>query len=143
MDVLEKIEYMHRVQKGEISLFDDKGFDNEDFEKYCSILDDFRFHPDCLDCDGLLHIMRIFDDCCYELSWQYALVQMVVLNCKYYGKDRFSFYLDHLNEVPEGGRFHGWNMTMKMMSNELNDIFEEALMTKSDDIKNIVHNILQ
>lgn len=143
MTVLEKIEYMHKVQKGEISIFDDNGFDNADFEKYHSILDEFRFHPDTLDCDALLQIMRMFDDNCFELSWQLILAKIVVLNCEYYGKERFGFYLDNLNEVPKNGRYHGWETTIKMMSNELNDIFKEALKDKSEEVKNLVHNILK
>ena len=96
MCVSEKINFLHKVHKEEISLWDDDGNDNEIWKDYHTVQDELLNHPEMLNCEGLLHIMKIFDDDCFEISWQFHLAEMLYFNCVYYGKSRIVFYLQHL-----------------------------------------------
>jgi len=118
MSIAEKIDFLHKVHREEIFLSDEDGNDNEIDTDFHCVQEELRKHPEMFCCEDLLHIMKIFDDDCFEISWQYHLSSMVYGNCRYYGKDRISFYLQHLQEVPVNGRFHGWHFPIQWLMDE-------------------------
>ena len=143
MCVSEKINFLHKVHKEEISLWDDDGNDNEIWKDYHTVQDELLNHPEMLNCEGLLHIMKIFDDDCFEISWQFHLAEMLYFNCVYYGKSRIVFYLQHLNEIPENGRFHGWHFPIQWLMGEKSFLlFKEAVQEQTKETKKIVLQIL-
>lgn len=143
MCVSEKINFLHKVHKEEISLWDDDGNDNEIWKDYHTVQDELLNHPEMLNCEGLLHIMKIFDDDCFEISWQFHLAEMLYFNCVYYGKSRIVFYLQHLNEIPENGRFHDWHFPIQWLMGEKSFLlFKEAVQEQTKETKKIVLQIL-
>lgn len=143
MCVSEKIDFLHKVHTEEISLWDDDGNDNEIWDDYHVVQEELMLHSEILTCEDLLHIMRIFDDDCFELSWQGNLIRILYRNCAYYGKDRLAFYLQHLEEVPLNGRFHGWRIALRWFMNEKDfPILQEAIQEQTIENKKLVLQIL-
>lgn len=140
MSISEKIDFLYQVHREEISLWDDDGNDNELWTVYHNIQNELLERPEMLSCEDILHVMRIFDDHCFELSWQYNLSKIIAGNCLYYGKSRIIFYLQHLQEVPAGGRFHGWYVPIKIFSNK--PAFQEVLQEQPIEIQTIVQKVL-
>lgn len=62
-----------------------------------------------------------------------------------HGKDGVSFLLQHLINVPETGRFHGWHFTIQGLMREDSDylLLEQALSEQNQKTKTLVLNILQ
>lgn len=143
MCVSEKIDFLHKVHKEEISLWDEDGDDNEIWNDYHTVQDELLEHPEVLACEDILHIMKIFDDDCFELSWQVHLATMLYSNCVYYGKNRIAFYLQHLQEIPSNGRFHGWHFPVQWLMDEKSfPLLKEAIQEQTIETKKIVLQIL-
>ena len=124
-----KIEFLCRVHKEEISLWDDDGDDNEFYNDYHAVQEELLDHPEMLDCEDVLHIMKIF--------------KMVFENCLYYGKDRIVFYLRHLQEVPLNGRFHGWHFPVQwLLAEESFPALKEAVLEQAPEVQKLVSEIL-
>lgn len=143
MSVSEKIDFLHKVHKEEISLWDDDGNDNEIWEDYHTVQDELLYHPEILNCEDVLHIMKIFDDDCFEISWQFHLAEMLYHNCVHYGKNRIAFYLQHLQEIPLNGRFHGWHFPIQWLMGEKTFLLlKEAIQEQTVETKKLVLQIL-
>lgn len=143
MSVSEKIEFLHLVHTEEISLWDDDGNENEIWKDYDAVQDELLARPEVLDCGDILHVMRIFDDGCFELSWQLNLAKILTRSCLYHGKERIALYLRHLEEVPSGGRFHGWHIPMGWLAGDENlPVFKAALEEQSPETKETILTIL-
>ena len=143
MCVSSKINFLHKVHKEEISLWDDDGNDNEIWKDYHTVQDELLHHPEILNCEDVLHIMRIFDDDCFEISWQFHLAEILYRNCVYYGKNRIAFYLQHLQKVPVNGRLHGWHFPIQWLMGEKSFLLlKEAVQEQTTEIKKIVMQIL-
>lgn len=144
MSVSEKIDFLHKVHKEEISLWDDDGNDNEFWNDYHTVQDELLNHSEVLDCEDVLHIMKIFDDDCFEISWQFHMAQMLYKNGVHYGKDRIAFYLQHLQEVPINGRYHGWHFPVQwFMGEESFHLLKEAVQGQTPETKELVLQILE
>lgn len=138
-----KIDFLCRVHKEEISLWDDDGDDNEFYNDYHAVQEELLDHPEMLDCEDVLHIMKIFNDDCFERTWQFNLAKMVFENCLYYGKDRIVFYLRHLQEVPLNGRFHGWHFPVQwLLAEESFPALKEAVLEQAPEVQKPVSEIL-
>lgn len=143
MCVSEKINFLYRVHTEEISLWDDDGNDNEIWDDYHAVQNELLQHPEMLNCEDLLHIMRIFDDDCFEITWQFHLAQILYRNCLHYGKSRISFYLQHLQEVPLNGRFHGWHFPIQWLMDEKSFLLlKETVQEQTIETKKLVLQIL-
>lgn len=143
MCVSEKIDFLYKVHKEEISLWDDDGNDNEIWDDYHTVRNELLDHSEILNCEDVLHIMRIFDDGCFEISWQFNLAKMLCRNCVYYGKSRIAFYLQNLQEVPLNGRFHGWHFPIRwLMDKEYFPLLKEAIQEQTIETKKLVLQIL-
>lgn len=143
MCVSEKIDFLHKVHKEEISLWDDDGNDNEIWKDYHIVQDEFLHHSEILNCEDLLHIMKIFDDGCFEISWQFHLATMLYCNCVHYGKKRIAFYLQHLQEIPLNGRFHGWHFPIQWLMDEKSfPLLKEAIQEQTTETQKLVLQIL-
>lgn len=139
----EKIEFLHKVHTEEISLWDDDGNDNEIWNDYHALQEELLNQPEILNCEELLHLMKIFNDDCFELSWQLNLSKILCRNCLYYGKERIAFYLQHLEEVPSNGRLHGWHFPIQWLLNEKSfALLKEAVQAQTTEIKETISNIL-
>ncbi len=143
MSTAEKIDFLHKVHTEEISLWDDDGNENEIWKDYDTVQDELLCHPEMLDCEDVLHIMRIFDDDCFELSWQLNLAKMLCRSCQHDGKNRTAFYLRHLQEVPPNGRLHGWHFPIQLLLEEKSfELLKEAVREQTTETKKIVLQIL-
>ena len=143
MCISEKIDFLHKVHKEEIPLWDDEGNDNDIWDDYHTVEKELLDYPELLSCDDMLHIMRIFDDDCFEVTWQFHLAQMLVRNCLHYGKSRIALYLRNLQEAPLNGRFHGWHFPIQwLMDGKSFPILKEAIQEQTIEIKKIVLHIL-
>ena len=91
MCISEKIEFLQKVHKEEISLWDDDGDETEIWKDFDRVQTEFLEHPEMLGCEDVLHLMKIFDDDCFEITWQFHLAEMLYRNCVHYGKNRISF----------------------------------------------------
>ncbi|MCI8565068.1 MAG: hypothetical protein HFI39_01915 [Lachnospiraceae bacterium] len=143
MCVSEKIDFLHKVHTEEISLWDDDGNDNEIWNDYHMVQDEFLQHAELLHCEDVLHIMKIFDDDCFEISWQFHLAVMLYRNCVHYGTNRIAFYLQHLQEIPSNGRFHGWHFPIQWLMDEKSFLLlKEAVQEQTAETKKLVSQIL-
>lgn len=143
MCVSEKIDFLHKVHREEISLWDDDGNDNEIWDDYHTVQNELLDHPEILNCEDVLHIMRIFDDGCFEISWQFNLAKILCRNCVYYGKSRIAFYLQNLQEIPLNGRFHGCHFPMRwLMDKAYFPLLKEAIQEQTIETKKLVLQIL-
>ena len=140
----EKIDFMYKVHCGEISIFEEGGYDFSDAgTDFFVVEDEFIAHPESLESEDILHILRIFNDGCFEITWQFHMATMVFKNCAYYGKSRICFYLEHLQEVPENGRFHGWHFPIQwLMGEETFSVLKEAVLEQTEQTKEILLQIL-
>ena len=144
MDLPGKIDFLHRVHTEEVSLWDEDGNDNEIWEEFHAVQQELLAHPERLGEEDLLHIMRIFDDDCFELSWQLNLAKLVYNNCLYYGGERMRVYLRHLNEVPPNGRLHGWHFPVQWFLDEKTfPAFQEAVREQPEEVQQAVLGILE
>lgn len=143
MGIAEKIDFLCKVHREEISLWDDDGNDNEIYNDYHAVQEELLDHPEMLGCEDVLHIMKSFDDGCFELTWQFNLATMVFRNCLYYGKSRIVFYLQHLQEVPSSGRFHGWHFPVQwLLGEESFSVLKEAVLEQTPEVRKLVAEIL-
>ena len=143
MSIAEKIDFLYKVHREEIFISDEDGNDNEFYNDYHSVQDELLEHSEILCCEDILHIMKIFYDDCFEVSWQFHLASMVFSNCQYYGKDRISFYLQHLQEVPSNGRFHGWHFPVQwLMDEQTFPMLKEAIQEQTEEIQKLILEIL-
>lgn len=143
MSVSEKIDFLHKVHKEEISLWDDDGNDNEIWNDYHTVQDELLNHSEILNCEDILKIMKIFKDDCFELSWQLNLAKILCRNCVYYGKNRIAFYLQRLQEIPLNGRFHGWHFPIQwLMDEKYFLLLKEAIQEQTVETKKLVLQIL-
>lgn len=142
MSVSEKIEFMHKVHREEISLWDDDGNENEIWNDFHAVKDELWEQAEMLDSEDILQMMRMFDDDCFELSWQLNLAKMAARNCIHNGKGRIAFYLQHLQEIPSNGRFHGCHFVIKWFVEDDFLTFKEAVQEQSPEIKKLILQIL-
>ena len=143
MDIAEKIDFLCKVHREEISLWDDDGNDNEIYNDYFAVQNELLEHSEVLGCEDVLHIMRIFDDDCFEITWQFHLATMIFRNCLHYGKSRIVFYLQHLEEVPLNGIFHGWHFPVQwLMGGDSFSVFKEAAGEQEPKVQKLVSEIL-
>ncbi len=143
MSISEKIDFLHKVHREEISLWDDDGNDNEIWNDYHTVQKELLDHSEVLGCEDILHIMKIFEDDCFELSWQLNLAKMLYNNCVYYGKNRIAFYLQHLLEIPLNGRFHGWHFPVQwFLGEETFPLLKEAIQEQTIETQKLVGQIL-
>ena len=67
----------------------------------------------------------------------------VVLQLCVLWKSRIVFYLQHLNEIPENGRFHDWHFPIQWLMGEKSFLlFKEAVQEQTKETKKIVLQIL-
>lgn len=143
MSVPEKIDFLHKVHREEISLWDDDGSDNEIFNDYHAVENELLDHPESIQCEDLLRLLKIFDDDCFEISWQFHLSKMVFYNCCRYGRPRIAFYLQHLPDVPAGGRFHGWHFPIQwLLEGTTFPDFKAAVQEQPEEIRHLVAGVL-
>ena len=128
-----------------LDLWGDDGDFSDAGEDYHKLQDELSAHPETLCEQDLLHIMSIFDDSCYELSWQNALARILARNMIFFGEDRMCVYLDALDTVPTGGRYHGWKVTVQMLLTQKDAaaVFERTVMSRPVEVKALVAEILQ
>lgn len=139
----EKIDFLHRVHTEEVSLWDEDGNDNDIWKDYHIVQDELLNHPEVFGFEDILHIMKIFDDDCFELSWQLNLARMVSCSISYKGKSGIDFYLRNLQAVPANGRFHGWHFPVQwLIAEETFSDLKEALQEQTPEIKKIILQIL-
>jgi hypothetical protein len=114
-------------------------------DDFLLLQDELRKHPESIAEDDLLRIMKIFNDSCYELSWQMTLSEILTINLIYFGETRMKLYLENLNLVPEGGRFHGWRCPVQMLiaDKEASVVFEKVALSQTDEVKKVLGGILQ
>lgn len=146
MTLSEKIDFLHRVHTEEVSLWDEDGNDNELWNDYHTIQEELLDHPEIFDFEDILHIMKNFDDGCFELSWQLNLARMLFRSISHKGKSGIAFYIRHLQAVPENGRFHGWHIPFQWLMEEetfpdLKKVLQEQ-NPKDTEIKKMVLQIL-
>jgi len=115
MTLHDKIEFLHKVHIGEISLFDEYGNDNEIFNDYHEVQNELRKHPELFHLNDILRLISILDDDCFEITWQYNLAVMIFKIVVFNGKDGVNFFLQHLSDVPKNGHLHGWHFPIQWL----------------------------
>ena len=143
MNMSEKIEYMRKIQSGELESVD-SFYDYIEYENYNRLQNEFLSKIDLISQDDFVHLLSLFDDDCFELSWQHKLSEIIAGNMIHFGEDRIKFYLSNLYVVPEYGRRYGWNYTIQVLLSDMGSLgmFENAVLSMSSEVKNVVCEIL-
>jgi len=147
MSMSEKIEFMHQVCTDKISFWGEDYDYSEAGDDFLELQKELYEHPEMLTEKDIPELMRIFDDHCYELSWQQKLSKILWNNLSEFGKDRMEVYLQNLQSVPEDGRLHGWQFPITWLTlydtPEAFEAFRQAVLSQNEEVKKIVKEILQ
>lgn len=145
MTMPEKIEFMRQIHSGELDFWGDDYDYSEAGDDFLLLQDELREDPTSISEEDMLLIMKIFNDKCFELSWQHCLIDILAGNLIHFGEDRMKLYLANLDLVPEGGRMHGWKYTIQMLLSDKDSVgvFEKAALSQSAEVKNVLSEIIE
>lgn len=141
----EKIEFMRQIHSGELDFWGEDYDYSEAGDDFLLLQDELRDDPESISEEDMLLMMKIFNDRCFELSWQHCLTEILAGNLIHFGGERMKLYLANLNSVPESGRMHGWKFVVQMLLSDEGSIceFEKAALSQSSEIKTALSEIIQ
>lgn len=128
MSLQEKMDFLDGVQKEFIPIFDDDGMDMDTLVDFWDIQKEFAETPQMFATEDMVTLLHMFDDECFEITMMHELARIICRIAVHYGKEGICFLLEHLDEVPKEGRWHGYvRVTQFLMAGEDYFLLKEAV----------------
>ncbi len=128
MSLQEKMDYLDGVQKEFIPIFDEDGMDMDTLVDFWDIQREFAEAPQMFTVENMVALLHMFDDECFEITMMHELARIVCGIAVHYGKEGICFLLEHLDEVPKEGMWHGHVRVMQfLMAGEDYFLLKEAV----------------
>lgn len=145
MNVTQKLDFIRRVHIGELDIWDEDGNESFIWDDFHTVSDELRRHPEWFELENLTQTMKMPDERCFELSWQEQLSEMIYAAVMYHGNAGMTHYLQHLQDVPKEGRFHGCHIPIQwfIRNDESYDMLKEVLLKQNEQTKQIFLEILE
>lgn len=128
MSLQEKMEFLEGVQQEFIPIFDEDGCDMDTWMDFHSIQQEFKENFQMFTLDNMVTLMHMLDDECFELDMMHQLVIIIRRIAVHNGTEGIVFLLEHFNEVPKKGLWHGQYRLMQwLMVEEYFPLLKEAV----------------
>ncbi|MCM1063566.1 MAG: hypothetical protein NC420_03675 [Eubacterium sp.] len=128
MSLREKMEFMAGIQQDFIPGFDGDGFEMDTWMDFHSIQKEWKENPQMFALEDMVTLLHMMDDQCFEPDMMHQLVIIIRRIAVHNGTEGVCFLLEHLNEVPREGRWHGqFRLVQWMMTDEYFALLKEAV----------------
>lgn len=129
MSLQEKMDFLDGVQKEFIPIFDEDGMDMDTLSDFWSIQTEFEENPQMFIMENMAALMHMLDDECFELSMMHQLASIICRIAVHYGREGVCFLLEHFDEVPREGIWHGHFRVMQfLMRDTYYSLLKEAVV---------------
>lgn len=119
MSLQEQMEFMDGVQRENIPIFDENGFDMDTLGDFWDIQDHLRRHPESLSLAHVPVLLAMLDDECFEPSMMEKVVDILVCLVLHHGAEGVKTLLSRLGDVPPEGRWYGhFRITQRLLWDE-------------------------